>query len=69
MLQWTVAILAILALIAVFKSDIYCSKSKHSDYYANVKKPCGKEPRTANIPNSTQHDLFFTKLNNQSKSH
>jgi FtsZ-interacting cell division protein ZipA len=61
--QWLVGIVAILALVLVGISDFWAGKSKHSTYYQKVQKPSGKEQRSANIPDPSTHDSFYTKLN------
>lgn len=63
LLQWIMGIIAISALVIFLVSDRWTSKSKHSSYYENAKKPSGKEPRLANLPDTTTHDKFYSKLN------
>jgi hypothetical protein len=61
--QWVVGIAAIAALVLAGISDTTSGKSKHSTYFARVQKPSGKQQRNANIPDSSKHDNFYTKLN------
>lgn len=61
--QWIMGILALAALIIFLVSDKWTSKSRHSSYYEQVKKPQGKEPRLANLPDASKHDKFYSKLN------
>ena len=61
--QWLVAIIAVVALIFVFIADSGTGKSKHSTYYKRVQTPKGKGERAANIPDSSKHDAFYSKLN------
>jgi len=61
--QWIMGIVALAALIVFLLSDRWTGKSKHSTYYEQVKKPQGKEPRLADLPDSSKHDKFFTRLN------
>lgn len=63
--QWIMGLVAISALVVFLFSDKWTSKSRHSSYYDEVKKPKGKEPRYANIPDGSQNDEFFTKLNSR----
>jgi hypothetical protein len=61
--QWIIGIVAIVALVFVLISDRHSGKSKHSTYYQRVQKPAGKAQRDANIPETSKHDEFFSKLN------
>lgn len=61
--QWIVGIAAVVTFVVVGFSDSLAGKSKHSTYYERVQKPAGKEHRSANIPNSSKHDSFYSKLN------
>ena len=63
--QWIMGIIALAALIIFLLSDKWTSKSRHSSYYDQVKKPSGKEARLANLPDASQHDKFYTKLNSR----
>lgn len=63
--QWIMGLIALAALIIFLLSDKWTSKSRHSSYYDQVRKPQGKEPRLADLPDTSQHDDFFTKLNSR----
>lgn len=61
--QWLVGIVAIVALVFILVADRWTGKSQHSNYYKRVQTPSGKEERGANIPDSSKHDGFYSKLN------
>ncbi|AGA69512.1 hypothetical protein Desdi_2069 [Desulfitobacterium dichloroeliminans LMG P-21439] len=61
--QWIMGFVALGALIVLLASDRWSSKSKHSSYYEQVKKPSGKEARLANLPDTSTNDKFYSKLN------
>lgn len=61
--QWLVGIIAIVTLVFVLVADRWAGKSKHSNYYKRVQTPTGKAERSANIPDSSKHDSFYSKLN------
>jgi FtsZ-interacting cell division protein ZipA len=63
LIQWLVGIIAILALVFIVAGDFWVGKSKHSTYYKKVQTPTGKGERVANIPDSSKHDAFYSKLN------
>ena len=63
--QWLVGIIAFVALIFVLVGDSWSGKSKHSTYYKRVQTPAGKGERAANIPDSSTHDVFYSKLNSR----
>jgi hypothetical protein len=61
--QWIVVLIAIITLVITVYSDSLTGKRKHSSYFQTVQKPTGKAERQAEIPNSSQHDGFYSKLN------
>lgn len=61
--QWLVALIAIIALAFAVVSDYWTGKNKHSRYFAEVQKPSSKPQREPNIPSTSKHDSFYSKLN------
>ena len=61
--QWLLVFVVFGILIVTMYSDSLAAKKKHSSYFKTVQKPTGKKDREATIPNLSQHDPFFTKLN------
>jgi len=63
LLQWLLALIVISILIITLYSDKMAAKKKHSSYFKTVQKPTGKAEHEATIPNLTENDPFFAKLN------
>ena len=63
MFIWLVGIISIVALVLVAYSDSFTGKGKSSHYFKDVQKPIGKKERVAIIPEATEHDEFWMKLN------
>lgn len=63
MFTWLVGIISIVALVLVAYSDSFTGKRKSSHYFKDVQKPKGKKEQVAIIPDSTEYDEFWTKLN------
>jgi len=61
--QWLVALIAIAVFLGIIFSDSWTGKRKHSRFFQTVQKPQGKDWRLPEIPASTEHDQFFSKLN------
>ncbi|MDP4126457.1 MAG: hypothetical protein Q8912_05905 [Bacillota bacterium] len=62
--QWLMVLIAVATLIVTFYSDVLTGKKKHSSYFQAVQKPTGKAERDAVIPDLSQYDSFYAKLNN-----
>ncbi len=63
MFIWLVGLISIVALVLVAYSDSFTGKRKSSHYFKDVQKPVGKKDRAAIIPEPTEYDEFWTKLN------
>jgi len=63
MFQWIVALLAITVFLLIIFADSWTGKRKSSKYFQTVQQPQGKEWRLSDIPDDSEHDPFFAKLN------
>ena len=63
MLEGLMVLIAIATLIVTLYSDAGSAKKKHSKYFQTVQKPTRKTVREVVMPDLSQHDGFFAKLN------
>lgn len=63
MLEGLMVLIAVATLIVTLYSDAGSAKKKHSSYFQKVQKPTRKIVREVAMPDFSQHDGFFTKLN------
>jgi len=56
-------LIAIAILIVTLYSDAGSAKKKHSSYFQTVQKPTKKALREVAMPDLSQNDGFFEKLN------
>jgi hypothetical protein len=63
MLEGLMVLIAIITLIVTLYADAGSAKKKHSSYFQTVQKPTKKTVREAAMPDLSQNDGFFAKLN------
>lgn len=63
MLEGLMVLIAIATLIVTLYSDAGSAKKKHSTYFQKVQKPTKKTVRELTMPDLSQNDGFFAKLN------
>ncbi|MDR3540021.1 MAG: hypothetical protein P4L69_03495 [Desulfosporosinus sp.] len=63
MLEGLMVLVAIATLIVTLYSDSGSAKKKHSSYFQTVQKPNRKTVRELTIPDLSQNNGFFEKLN------
>jgi hypothetical protein len=61
--NWIIGLGSIAVFIFTGYMDHWCAKKRSSNYYAEKKIPTGKGFRTANIPDSSEYDNFYSGLN------
>jgi len=63
MLEGLMVLIAIATLIITLYADAGSAKKKHSNYFQKVQKPTKKTVRELTMPDLSEHDGFFAKLN------
>lgn len=63
MLEGLIVLIAVVTLIITLYSDAGSAKKKHSNYFQAVQKPSKKTSSDPVVPDLSQHDGFFAKLN------
>jgi len=63
MLEGLMVLIAIATLIVTLYSDAGSAKKKHSSYFQRVQKPTRKTVHELVMPDLSQNDGFFEKLN------
>lgn len=64
MVQWIIAIIALLLLGMMIYADTLTGKRKHSYFfYHHARTPRNKEEKEIIIPAQTPHEKFYAKIN------
>lgn len=63
MLEGLMVLIAIATLIVTLYADAGSAKKKHSKYFQKVQKPTRKTVSELTLPDLSQNDGFFAKLN------